>query len=169
VISLGSFSKILAPGLRLGWIQTSDVLRQRLMATGFLNSGGCINHYASHAVRRAIDLGLLAEHVDRLRRAYGARVEAMDGALREHFSGIARWSRPSGGYFFWVELSPVVDTTPLKPKAIAAGTGFQPGSLFSTAGGLHNYLRLSFAHYGEEDIVEGIARLRPLFDGAPPL
>lgn len=168
VVSLGSFSKILAPGLRLGWIQTSDVLRQRLMATGFLNSGGCINHYASHIVRRAIDLGLLEEHVVSLRRAYRSRIDAMDGALREHFSDIARWTRPDGGYFFWVEVSPTVDTALLKRKAVAAGSGFQPGNLFSSSGGLHNYLRLSFAHYAAEDIVEGIARLRPIFDGAPP-
>ena len=166
VISLGSFSKILAPGLRLGWIQTSAVLRQRLMATGFLNSGGCINHYTSHIVRRAIDLGLLEEHVVSLRRAYRSRVDAMDVALREHFSGIARWSRPDGGYFFWMKFSDNVDTTPLKKKAVALETGFQPGALFSSRGSLHNCLRLSFAHYDEEDIVKGIARLRPLFDTA---
>jgi len=169
VISLGSFSKILAPGLRLGWIQTGAVLRQRLTATGFLNSGGCINHYVSHIVRRAIDLGLLEEHVVSLRRAYRSRVEAMDVALREHFSGIARWFRPGGGYFFWVELSPTVDTAPLKQRAVSVESGFQPGNLFSSTGSLHNYLRLSFAHYGEEDILEGMARLRPLFDGAPQL
>jgi DNA-binding transcriptional MocR family regulator len=66
-----------------------------------------------------------------------------------------------------VEVSPNVDTAPLKQKAVAAGSGFQPGNLFSSSGGLHNYMRLSFAHYAAEDIVEGIARLRPIFDGPP--
>jgi len=168
VISLGSFSKILAPGLRLGWIQTSRVLRQRLLATGFINSGGGINRYTSHIVRLAIDLGLLDEHVASLRRAYRSRVSAMDAALEEHFASIAQWSRPNGGYFFWVELSEGVDTTPLKQKAAALATGFQPGTVFSSTGSLQNYMRLSFAPYDEKDILEGIARLRPLFDDAPP-
>jgi 2-aminoadipate transaminase len=87
----------------------------------------------------------------------------MDTALRENFSGIAQWSRPDGGYFFWLEFAADVDTTPLKEKAVSLESGFQPGALFSSRGGLHNCLRLSFAHYAEEDILEGIARLRPLF------
>ena len=59
VVSLGSFSKILAPGMRLGWIQTSDSLREKIMGSGFINSGGSINHISSHIVRHAIDDGLL--------------------------------------------------------------------------------------------------------------
>ena len=164
VISLGSFSKILAPGLRLGWIHTSDGLRQRLLAGGFVNAGGSINHYTSHIVRLAIDLGLLEEHVTNLRRSYRSRVNAMDAALQEHFSGIAQWSRPDGGYFFWLKFSDDVDTVPLKEKAVSLESGFQPGTLFSSTGDLHNYMRLSFAHYDEADILNGIARLRPLFD-----
>jgi DNA-binding transcriptional MocR family regulator len=164
VISLGSFSKILAPGLRLGWIQTSRVLRQRLLATGFINSGGGINRYTSHIVRLAIDLGLLDEHVASLRRAYRSRVSAMDAALEEHFADIAQWSRPNGGYFIWVEFSEGVETTPLKQKAAALATGFQPGTVFSSTGSLQNFMRLSFAPYDEKDILKGIARLRPLFD-----
>jgi 2-aminoadipate transaminase len=164
VISLGSFSKLLAPGLRLGWIQTSPLQRQRLLANGFINSGGSINHYASHIVRFAIDLGLLDKHVGRLRTAYGARAEAMDAALQEHFSDVAQWSRPDGGYFFWLTFSTEIDTTPMKNLATSLETGFQPGAIFSAMGNLRNHLRLSFAHYGEQDIVEGVARLRPLFD-----
>ena len=164
VVSLGSFSKILAPGMRLGWIQTGDTLRSRLMASGFVNSGGSINHISSHLVRSAIDLGLQQAHVDKLRSAYRSRVEAMDSTLREEFGGLARWQRPGGGYFFWLEFDPAIDTTPLRDKARERETGFQPGTVFSSAGGLRNYLRLSFAHYREDDIIEGIRRLRPLFD-----
>ena len=164
VISLGSFSKILAPGLRLGWIQTSTSLRQRLLLNGFINSGGSINHYTSHIVRSAIDHGLLERHVIRLREAYGSRVNAMDSALMEHFGDIAQWSRPDGGYFFWLQFSTNVNTSPLKVKAASLETGFQPGAVFSSMNHLHNYMRLSFAHYNEENIHDGVARLRPLFD-----
>ena len=163
VISLGSFSKILAPGLRLGWIQTGDRLRQQLLAGGLVSSGGSINHYTSHIVRSAIDLGLLEEHVVDLRRSLASRARAMHAALQHHFSGLAQWSRPAGGYFFWLKFSDQVNTTPLKAKAASLESGFQPGALFSSQGSLHNCLRLSFAHYDEESILQGIARLRALF------
>lgn len=159
VLSLGSFSKILAPGLRLGWIQTGAGLRDRLLANGFVNSGGSINHHASHLVRQAIDLGLQGEHVRRLRRVLGLRAEAMDDALHTHFRHRATWHRPGGGYFFWLGFDEGMDTDSLLDGAREAGTGFQPGSLFSCGGGLADHLRLSFAHYDEGDIREGISRL----------
>ena len=164
VASLGSFSKILAPGMRLGWIQTSKDLKKRLVTRGFVNSGGSINHISSHIVRQTIDNGSLNSHIENLRRVYRGRVEAMDDALHEHFSGIAEWTRPDGGYFFWMRFDESVDTTPLREEARELETSFQRGAAFSTKGELSNYLRLSFAHYNEDDIREGIARIRPLFD-----
>ena len=164
VISLGSFSKILAPGMRLGWIQTSQNLRDKMLASGFINSGGSINHISSHIVRKAIDLGLLETHVAQLRTAYRARVEAMDQTLKRHFDGLAHWQKPGGGYFFWLEFDQDVDITPLRERARGLETGFQAGAVFSSRGGLRNFLRLSFAHYNEAEIVEGIGRMRPLFD-----
>ena len=166
VVSLGSFSKILAPGMRLGWIQTSAALRKRILANGFLNSGGSINHISSLLVRNALDNGLLDSHLENLRSAYRGRVEAMDEALHRHFDGLAEWSRPGGGYFFWMRFDSSVDTVPLREKAREHKTGFQAGTLFSSTGQLANFMRLSFAHYNEDDIREGVARLRPLFDGA---
>ncbi len=164
VVSLGSFSKILAPGMRLGWIQTTENLRKKLVTRGFVNSGGSINHISSHIVRQTIDNGSLNSHIENLRRVYRGRVEAMDDALHEHFSSIAEWTRPDGGYFFWMRFDESVDTTPLREEARELETGFQRGATFSTRGQLNNYLRLSFAHYNEDDIREGIARMRPLFD-----
>ncbi len=164
VVSLGSFSKILAPALRLGWIQTSKSLRGALTANGFVSSGGSINHFASHVVRYAIDAGLVDAHIERLRTAYRARVDAMHAALTEYFDGLATWSRPDGGYFFWLCFDASLDTAALRNRARALETGFQPGSVFSSKGDLRNYLRLSFAHYGEDDIREGVSRLRAIFD-----
>jgi len=163
VVSLGSFSKILAPGMRLGWIQTSPQLRNRLMANGFINSGGSINHISSLIVRKAIDNASLAAHIAQLKETYSDRVRTMDDALREQFGDIAKWTRPSGGYFFWLEFDKSVDTAVLREKARAAKTGFQGGAVFSSGGKLGNFLRLSFAHYGVDDIREGISRMRPLF------
>lgn len=159
ILSLGSFSKILAPGLRLGWIQTSHKLMERMLDSGMLNSGGTFNHFTSHVVRHAIDLGLQDRHLAWLRTVYRGRVEAMDRALHEHLGGLASWTRPQGGYFFWLELPPGTDTGTMRGKAAECRTGFQPGSLFSSQGGLENCLRLSFAHYNEADIATGVERL----------
>jgi DNA-binding transcriptional MocR family regulator len=164
VLSLGSFSKILAPAMRLGWIQTGPGLRRRLLENGFVNSGGSINHYSSHIVRHAIDLGLLQAHVRELRRAYGSRVEAMQDALRSQFGELATWERPDGGYFFWLRFADGIDTSAVRDRARSLETGFQPGSVFSCSGRLENFVRISFAHYDEEDIREGVARLRPIFE-----
>jgi len=87
----------------------------------------------------------------------------MDVALRKHLAGIARWQKPGGGYFFWLELPEGADAAALEAAARAAGTGFLPGSACSTTGGLGHCLRLSFAHYTVPDIHEGIARLRKAF------
>ena len=163
VVSMGSFSKILAPGMRLGWIQTSDELRAKLVASGFVNSGGSLNHISSHIVRQAINNGSLDSHIEKLRKIYRDRLEAMDEALHQHFDGIATWTRPAGGYFFWLSFDESVDTAPLREKARELQTGFQAGSVFSTQGQFRNCIRLCFAHYNEDDIREGIARMRPLF------
>jgi DNA-binding transcriptional MocR family regulator len=159
VISMGTFSKILAPAFRCGWIQASPELVGRILDSGWVTSGGAVNQMASLIVRQGIDSGALERHIAFLRGAYGARRDAMHAALGAHCGGIARWSRPLGGYFFWLELAEGVDTTALKPGALAAGTGFQPGPVFSGPGGFRNCLRLSFAYYNEADITEGVARL----------
>jgi 2-aminoadipate transaminase len=91
-------------------------------------------------------------------------VAAMDAALHEHFGGRARWRRPGGGYFFWLECATAVDAGALRGLAPEFQVGFQPGVNFSSRGALGNFLRLSFAHYGVEDIREGVARLARLFE-----
>ena len=164
VVSLGSFSKILAPAVRLGWIQTSGRHRRSLLANGFLNSGGSINHLMSHLVRKAMATGLLTAHIESLRAAYRERLLAMEESLQTHFSGLADWTRPDGGYFFWLRFADGVDTAPLKAAAAKRQTGFQSGAVFSCNSAFRNFLRLSFAHYRPDDIEEGIARLRRVFD-----
>lgn len=163
VLSLGSFSKILAPAMRLGWIQTGPRLRNRLREAGVIVSGGSANHYSSHIVRHAIDLGLLQTHVREIRSIYGSRVATMQESLQSHFADLATWQRPTGGYFFWLRFGDDVDTASYREKARELQAGFQPGSVFSNDTRLKNFLRLSFAHYGEDDIPEGIARIRQAF------
>jgi DNA-binding transcriptional MocR family regulator len=162
ILSLGSFSKIMAPGLRLGWIQTSSVLMERLIESGVINSGGSFNHFTSHVMRHAIELGLQDCFLQQLRESYRRRVEVMDECLHQHIGEQASWQRPEGGYFFWLKFDESVDVAGLRPHAAEFNTGFQPGSHFSAGDSLHNYMRLSFAHYTEESIAEGIKRLANL-------
>ena len=162
ILSLGSFSKIMAPGLRLGWIQTSPQLMDQLMESGAVNSGGSFNHFTSHVMRHAMELGLQDCFLQQLRESYRRRVELMDELLHEHIGQLASWKRPEGGYFFWLKFDDSVDIAELRRHAAEFNTGFQPGSHFSANNGLHNYMRLSFAHYNEESIAEGIKRLANL-------
>jgi DNA-binding transcriptional MocR family regulator len=159
VISMGSFSKILAPALRVGWIQADAKLVNRMLESGWVNSGGAVNQLGSLLVRQAIDTGALERHIAFLREAYRSRLDTMQAALEEHFSDIATWTKPRGGYFVWITLKADLETAPIKPRALEAGVGFQPGSAFSGPGGFKNSLRLSFAHYDETRIREGVARL----------
>jgi len=168
VISMGTFSKIMAPGLRLGWIQAPEHLMEIAMGSGWVNSGGSVNHVTSHIVRHAINMGLQASFIGQLRESYRNRVLAMDAALQEHLSAYARWTRPDGGYFFWLELNASVDVAGLRNKALDQGVGFQPGEVFTSTGNFKNYIRLSFAHYREADIHQGVKRLAALLKYQSP-
>ncbi len=105
VLSLGSFSKILAPGLRLGWIQgRADRLRP-LAQCGLLDSGGGLNPFTAAIVRSALELGLQQQHLDRLRRVYAGRLAALDAALQRDLAGRLVYRRPEGGFFIWARLA----------------------------------------------------------------
>jgi DNA-binding transcriptional MocR family regulator len=157
VISLGSFSKILAPGLRLGWMQADARIIQRLTGCGLLTSGGGMNPFTSAVVCGLIESGDLKKNIANLVRVYSARVRAMDESLRRHLPD-AEFTTPQGGYFFWVRL-PGGDTETLRKEAQPLQVDFRPGILFSSQGGLRDYLRLSISYYEAEDIELGLRRL----------
>lgn len=159
VLSLGSFSKILAPGLRLGWIQAAPALLQRLTRSGLLDSGGGLNPFTSNVVRPIIEQGKLGEHIARLKAVYGRRRTMMDEALQRHLGQKARYSKAQGGFFFWVSLDGVEDTQALLPLAQEKGVAFQPGAKFSATGGCRNAMRLCFTFYDDEAIGRGVRRL----------
>ncbi|HET6566064.1 MAG TPA: PLP-dependent aminotransferase family protein [Xanthomonadales bacterium] len=163
VLSLGSFSKILAPGLRLGWIQASANLIKHLLGSGIISSGGSLNHMSSHIARQALELGLQEQHLQFLRGEYAERAAAMDQALHQHLGKWAHWQKPSGGYFFWLELQESFDAVTLRRQAPEFKTGVQAGPVFSNSEQFTHCIRLSFAHYNPEQINEGIARLAALF------
>lgn len=159
VISIGSFSKILAPGLRLGWVQTCSTHQEKLLESGLLKSGGGLNHFACCAVGQAIESGLQANYTEQLRRLYAHRVEVMDRCLKDRLGAQVSYQKPEGGYFFWLQLADEVDAEELSERAARFKTGFRSGIRFSNQGQWRNYIRLSFAHYSENAIEVGIDRL----------
>ncbi len=158
VISVNSFSKILAPGLRLGWIQAHTAVIKRLSGSGLLESGGGMNPYTSALVRSLIESGELEKNVTSLQKEYASRLGAMDAALRQHLPK-AEYTLPQGGFFFWVHL-PGVDAFNLRKKAQEFKVDFRQGELFSSQMGMQDFFRLSFCFYGPEAIEEGVKRLR---------
>jgi DNA-binding transcriptional MocR family regulator len=158
VISLGSFSKILAPGLRLGWLQSHPKIIERFANSGLLDSGGGMNPFTSAIVRGVIESGGLDRNIAKLVDVYGRRVQAMDASLRRHLPQ-AEFVTPHGGYFFWVRL-PEVDAQELQKQAQGQDVGLRPGILFSSQNGLRDYFRLSISFYEESEIEEGIIRLK---------
>jgi 2-aminoadipate transaminase len=159
VISLGSFSKILAPGLRLGWIQANKSRIKTLASCGLLQSGGGTNPFTSAMVRGLLESGELQANIRELRVVYHQRLNAMDGALRKHLPEVT-YQQPDGGYFFWIRLPGEHDAQDLLDRAHTHKVSFQPGKRFSSQSSLRDYARLCFAYYDAEELEQGIRRLR---------
>ncbi|UCF98049.1 MAG: PLP-dependent aminotransferase family protein [Spirochaetaceae bacterium] len=169
VLSLGSFSKILAPGLRLGWIQTCPRLWRPLAECGMLDSGGGLNPFTSALVRSALETGALDAHLGQLRREYGRRLQAMKTAIDGELSGKVEYSPPNGGFFFWLRLIDGGDSGALLTRAKEKKTSFVPGSAFSAVGQLQDRLRLSFSYHPPEVLQEGVRRLQESLSENPPI
>lgn len=170
VLSVGSFSKILAPGLRLGWIQAAESLLARLTSLGMFASGGGVNHFTGCLVERllpqdeeegrgATPTSFQDRYLDRLQSTYRHRVEVMDDLLRQHLAGRVEYQKPGGGYFFWLRLSDGRDAQALLTRAAQGKVGYRSGALFSPTGGFADHLRLSFAHYDDLALRQGVERL----------
>lgn len=158
VIYLGTFSKLLAPGLRVGWMLAApEILRRFVQAKQGLDLH--TGSLAQAIIYEACSDGLLDRHLPVLRATYGARRDAMLQALQTHLATQVEWTRPSGGMFLWLTLAPDRDSTALLRSALERQVAFVPGSAFYAHGGGRNTLRLNFSHATPERITEGIARL----------
>lgn len=165
VFSVRTFSKIVAPGLRVGWVDADPSLGQ-LLIHAKQSMDTCTNLPAQRLVAAFLESGKLEEHLSVQREEYRRRKEAMQQALTEHFSGRASWTDPEGGFFLWVSFGDEVDTEALFETALAEGVAYIPGNAFSPGRRFPHDLRLCFASTPPDRIREGVARLAQAVDVA---
>jgi DNA-binding transcriptional MocR family regulator len=158
-IRLGSFSKILAPGLRLGWMHASPKIVQRCVQSGVLDSGGGLGHFTAHIVAAFIELGMLDTHVETLRTQYQKRRDVLVAALADHLPADCHWITPQGGFFVWLRLPEGINCVEFLQSAEDAGVSYVPGTLFFAQGGGENYGRLNFTMVPMNELEDGARRL----------
>jgi 2-aminoadipate transaminase len=158
VVYLSTFSKLLAPGLRVGWVVAPAELVGKLAHAkqGMdLHTGSLAQATAYEACRD----GLLDRHVPTIRATYHARRDAMLAALETHMPAQVSWTRPTGGMFVWLTLPAHINTTELLQISLEQNVAFVPGTSFYANGGGTNTMRLNFSHSAPERIADGVARL----------
>jgi 2-aminoadipate transaminase len=161
VIYMGSFSKVLTPGIRLGYVCAPLPLVRRLE----LAKQAADLHTAQltqMVVHEVVKDGFLDQHIPTIRKLYGDQCQVMLDAMAEHFPASVTWTRPEGGMFIWVTLPQSIDAMKLLDQSLAARVAFVPGAPFYANEPATNTLRLSFVTVPPERIREGIAILGKL-------
>ena len=157
VIYVGSFSKTIAPGMRLGYLTAPREMLNRALAA---KSGGAVTLFAAFAVHRYVTEHL-SSHIEEINDIQRAKRDAMVAGLEEHFAGGATWIRPEGGLSLWVKFPEGVDVTPMREKIVETyDVGYSPGNNFAPDGvSGKNCMRLSFGYNTPAEICEGMGRL----------
>ena len=163
VIYLGSFSKIFAPGLRIGWAAVPAALFRRFYLAGEAVA------LCPPTLNQMLISAYLQEHdwrgqIGIYNQAYRSRRDAMLLALEQHLPAGISYTRPEGGFFIWLTLPKGIDTYELLQEGVQAGVIFIPGAAFSPAGQADNKLRLAFCAVDEAAIAEGVKRLGALLE-----
>lgn len=163
IIELGTFSKIISPGLRIGWIFTSrDVMRlfERMKEGVDLHT----NTFAQFVIWEYIQAGNLDKHIQLIKKEYSKRREVMIESLKKYCPAYVTWTKAEGGLFVWVFLPEHVSATELLKKALEKKVAYVPGKPFYVREDKDNALRLNFSNATPEKIDEGIKRLAKVFE-----
>lgn len=171
LFSVRTFSKILAPGLRVGWVDTDPAIRE-LVINAKQAMDTCANVPAQHLIAEFIRRGGLSEHLETIKAHYLERKIAMTESLRRNLGDRVSMTDPEGGFFLWVTLEgedKLTSTSTLFESALAEGVAFIPGPALSPSGRFDDALRLCFASSTPDRIEEGVRRLTRALDHARAL
>ena len=158
VMYLGTFSKILSPGIRLGWVVAPPPVIEKINL-GKQATDLCTSTLSQILVQAYFERHDWREYVDTLSELYRARRDTMLDALAEHFPAQAEWTRPGGGLFIWATLPDFIDTSDLLARALRENVAFVPGEGAFLDGRGRSSMRLNFSGANEERIREGIRRI----------
>jgi 2-aminoadipate transaminase len=158
VMYLGTFSKILSPGIRVGWVVAPAPVLEKINL-GKQGADLCSSTLTQLLVRAYFDQGIWREYIDSLNEIHRGRRDAMLDALAEFFPPQAEWTRPAGGLFVWVTLPDFIDTTDLLARALRENVAFVPGEGAFLDGRGRSSMRLNFSGSDEDTIREGIRRI----------
>ncbi len=158
VLYLGTLSKILSPGIRVGWVVAPPPVLEKI-GLGKQAADLCTSTLAQYFVREFFSEGRWLEYVGSLTRIYRSRRDAMLEALGRHFPEQASWTKPAGGLFLWATLPGYIDTTDLLAKALRENVAFVPGRAAYVGDSGATSMRLNFSGSNEDEIREGIRRI----------
>ncbi len=171
VIYLGSFSKVLAPGFRIGYAHGPAELISK-MALAKQGADLFTNGWGQRVAERYLSLGLMKRHLPKIRRLYRHKRDVMLETLEETWPDNAEWTRPKGGLFLWTTVDPTIDTRALLPRAAQKGVIYVAGHGFYAGQPEVNHMRLNFSFPSDENIRKGIGVLGEVLKeekGAPQL
>jgi 2-aminoadipate transaminase len=158
VIYLGTFSKILSPGIRLGWAVAPPPVMEKIVL-GKQATDLCTSTLTQYFVREYFAEGRWQRYIEDLIEIYRGRRDTMIEALRTHFPAEATWTEPQGGLFIWATLPDYIDTGDLLAKALRADVAFVPGQAAYVDGRGRHSMRLNFSGVDEGEIREGVRRI----------
>jgi 2-aminoadipate transaminase len=158
VIYLSTFSKILAPGFRLGWVVASRAILEKLVLAKQATDL-CTNVFSQYVAYEYIHGGYLDEQVEKIKKMYKHNRDIMVEEIKKKFPSSVKWKVPAGGMFIWIEMPKSIDTRLMFQKALANKVAYVVGEAFFPEGGNYNSMRLNFSYSDEKSIREGIGRL----------
>ncbi|MDD5447660.1 MAG: PLP-dependent aminotransferase family protein [Actinomycetota bacterium] len=158
VVYLGTLSKVVSPGIRVGWVLAPPPIIERL-ATLKQSADLCSPNLSQMFAEEYINRGLVEKNMENLKPVYRSRRDVMLSSLEEHLPSGCTWTKPRGGLFIWVTLPPYIDTRKMLPLAIEEKVSYVPGSAFFPDESGSNCMRLNFSYPAEEQIATGVKRL----------
>jgi 2-aminoadipate transaminase len=158
VLYVGTFSKILSPGIRLGWLCAPPPVMAKVVL-GKQAADLCTSTLSQYFVNEYFSEGRWRDYIDSLIEVYRGRRDAMLDSLARHFPSQASWSHPQGGLFLWATLPEYIDTTDLLARALRDNVAFVPGAAAFADGSGRSSMRLNFSGSNEDEIREGVRRI----------